>query len=154
MEEVRRWIKFKVIPGWQHNWDPGRRHYLEDNPNVPYILPSIRIGANGHPATRKEVTIAGVWLPDLGILRTLTYHSERDDDYLYEIRNDPHQYGSSRLSDKPGLSISRFSNDLNGILWHFIEDLSLDIQHPMKWLREDENGYVKAAKPEGYGTWA
>ena len=154
MEEVRRWIKFKMIPGWQHLWDPSRVYDLEDKPNVPHILPSIRLAPNGHPAARKdghEVTIAGVWLPELGVLRTLTYHSKRDD-CLYEIRDCSHQYGESRLNDK--LDRSRFANDLFEILEEFIIDMPLTVQHPLRFVKEEESRPVMTPKPEGFGQWA
>ncbi|UKL15037.1 hypothetical protein hairong_133 [Pseudomonas phage hairong] len=154
MEEiVRRWIKFNMIPGWQQHWDPSRVFDLEDKPDVPHIIPSIRLAANGHPAARKdgkEITIAGVWLPGIGILRTLTFHSSRDD-CLYEIRDCAHQYGVCRTSDK--LDRARFSNDLEEILSEFIVDMPMTVQHPFRHIK-DEPVPVPTHKPEGFGKWA
>ena len=154
MSELRPWLKFGPIPGWQHHWDPGRVFGLEDMPGVPHIRPSIRLDVKtGRPATDDPLfELAAVYDEADSAIMVLSYERHRIDS-PFEITVWHHKYGSPRGLDNPIETVyfDTFEHALDG----FICYCKIDIQHPFDYQADDSAPPPDhSPKPQGYGTWA
>lgn len=91
-----RWIKFSPdlteSHGWDLAWDLDKPLKIADRPNVPRVLPAIRLRSDGKPALehdgsldRKAKTIASIYLESKSLIYRLSFvspHPERNEFYL------------------------------------------------------------------------
>ncbi|ATW58068.1 hypothetical protein CNR34_00135 [Pseudomonas phage nickie] len=91
--------------GWDLAYDLDGYMKTIDRPNVPRLLPHIRLNKEGHPATaqddtgrKKEKTLASLYVPEMNrVVKAVYDPSYEDPDYRYRLM--VYEFGVNATSD-------------------------------------------------------